>query len=53
MQKLARVGLCVDFNGQANELRCRFEQQEPAPVPDQIFKDFYTQVHAEWVELNK
>lgn len=40
MQKLARVGLCVNFNGQAKELRRRFEQQEPAPVPDQIFKDF-------------
>lgn len=40
MQTLARVGLCVDFNGQAKELRCRFEEQELAPVPDQIFKDF-------------
>lgn len=39
MQKLAHVALRVDFNGQAKELRCRFEQQEPAPVPDQIFKD--------------
>lgn len=40
MQKLAHVGLHVYFNGQAKELRCRFEQQEPAPVPDHIFKDF-------------
>lgn len=40
MQKLARVGPGVDFNGQAKELRCRFEQQEQAPVPDHIFKDF-------------
>lgn len=53
MQKLAYVGLRVYFNGQAKELKCPFEQQEPAPVPDQIFKDFYTQVQAEWVELNK
>lgn len=52
MQKLAYVGLYVHFNGQAKELRCRFEQQVPAPVPDQIFKDF-TQIHVEWVEVNK
>lgn len=42
MQKLAHVAPCVDFNGQAKELKCRFEQQGPAPVPDQIFKDFFT-----------
>lgn len=52
MQNLVHVGLHVHFNGRAKELRCHFEQQVPAPVPDQIFKDF-THIHAEWVEVNK
>lgn len=40
MQKLAHIAFCIDFNGQAKELSCHFEQQEQAPVPEQIFKDF-------------